>query len=98
VEDYAYVVDVDGAVVRDGEYRFVERGADESHAAASLAFPGGKLECPPGGEGALGRTIERELAAVRWLAPASLAERERVPDDLRRGVERIERVRGSRSA
>jgi 8-oxo-dGTP diphosphatase len=147
MEDYGYVVNVDGAVVRDGEYLFVERGADESHAAGSLAFPGGKLERPPGGEEAIERAVERELAeevgvevgsveyvcsrtfeaddgtpclnvvtlcehvggeahrgapgevaAVRWLTPASLAERDRAPDYLRRDVERVERFRESRTA
>ena len=57
-----YVVNVDGAVERDGGYLFIERAAGEEHAAGSLAFPGGKLEAPPGTDDALAATARRELA------------------------------------
>jgi len=58
----AYVVNVDGAVERDGEYLFIERAASEEHAGGSLAFPGGKLEAPPDTDDALAATARRELA------------------------------------
>ena len=61
MEEYAYVVNVDGVVVRDGEYLFIERGADEDHAAGLLGFPGGKVERPPDGGDALAETARREL-------------------------------------
>ena len=57
----AYVVNVDGVVVRDGEYLFIERGADEDHAGGLLSFPGGKVERPPDGEDAVAATARREL-------------------------------------
>lgn len=44
VSEYGYVVNVDVAVVRNGEYLCIERGADEGHASGALAFPGGKVE------------------------------------------------------
>ncbi len=56
----AYVVNVDGAVVRDRAYLLVERG-DESHAAGALAFPGGTVEQAPGGEDTVEATVRREL-------------------------------------
>lgn len=39
-----YVVNVDGAVVRDGRYLLVERAASEDHAAGTLGLPGGTVE------------------------------------------------------
>lgn len=57
-----YVVNVDGAVERDGEYLFIERAANEDHASGLLAFPGGKLEAPPGSDDAIAATARRELA------------------------------------
>lgn len=62
MEEYAYVVNVEGAVVRDGEYLLVERAAGEDHAAGSLAFPGGKVEAPPGSDAPIEATATRELA------------------------------------
>jgi 8-oxo-dGTP diphosphatase len=40
----SYVVNVDGAVVRDGRYLLVERAASEDHAAGTLGLPGGTVE------------------------------------------------------
>lgn len=62
IEEYGYVVNVDGAVVRDGEYLLIERGDDEDHAAGMLAFPGGKVEQLPGGDEPIRETARRELA------------------------------------
>lgn len=61
MQENSYVVNVDGAVVRDGEYLLIERGADEEHAAGILGFPGGKVEQPPGGERTIRETARREL-------------------------------------
>ncbi|AGB14689.1 ADP-ribose pyrophosphatase [Halovivax ruber XH-70] len=61
MDEYGYVVNVDGAVVREDEYLLIERGADEEHAAGELAFPGGKLETPPGTDDAIAKTARREL-------------------------------------
>lgn len=62
MEEYAYVVNVDGAVVRDGEYLLVERSEEEDHAAGLLGFPGGKVEVSPGEANAIERTAAREVA------------------------------------
>lgn len=59
--DHAHVVNVDGAVVRDGEYLLIERPATKAHAAGQLAFPGGKLEPPPDGDGSVEAAVAREL-------------------------------------
>ncbi|MEZ3116314.1 NUDIX hydrolase [Halobaculum sp. MBLA0147] len=61
MDEYGYVVNVDGAVYRDGEYLLIERAADEAHAAGVLGLPGGKLEAPPGERDALDATVRREL-------------------------------------
>ena len=57
----SYVVNVEAAVVRDGEYLLVERAAGEEHAAGLLAFPGGTVERSPDGD-AIAATARRELA------------------------------------
>lgn len=62
MQEFGYVVNVDAAVVRDGEYLCIERSADEEHAAGQLAFPGGKLETPLGTADAIERTARREIA------------------------------------
>ncbi|MFC7202185.1 NUDIX domain-containing protein [Haloferax namakaokahaiae] len=61
MDEYAYIVNVDGAVVRDDEYLLIERGADEEHAPGMLAFPGGKVETSPGETYSFEVTARREL-------------------------------------
>jgi len=61
MDEYAYVVNVEGAVVRDDEYLLVERAADEDHAAGLLGFPGGKVEQAPGGDDTFEAAAAREL-------------------------------------
>lgn len=61
MDDYAYVVNVDGVVVRDGEYLLIERGEDEEHAAGMLAFPGGKMERESGRDDPIEATAAREV-------------------------------------
>ncbi|ELZ25689.1 mutT/NUDIX family protein [Halosimplex carlsbadense 2-9-1] len=66
MDEYAHVVNVDGAVARardDGstEYLLVERSAEEDHAAGLLGLPGGKLEPEPGIDHAVEATVRREI-------------------------------------
>jgi len=61
-DEHAYVANVDGAVVRDGEYLLIERAEDEPHAGGTLAFPGGKVEQPAGGGDPIEETARGELA------------------------------------
>lgn len=61
MEAHAYVVNVDGAVVRDDEYLLIERAADEEHASGLLGFPGGTVEQTPGGDDTIEETAAREL-------------------------------------
>ncbi|WP_254839513.1 NUDIX domain-containing protein [Natronomonas marina] len=61
MDEYTYVVNVEGAVVRDGAYLLVERAADEEHAAGLLGFPGGKVETDPGVDAPIEATARREL-------------------------------------
>jgi 8-oxo-dGTP diphosphatase len=61
LEEYGYVVNVDGVVVKDDEYLFIERGENEDHAAGLLSFPGGKVEQSPGGTETIEKTAAREL-------------------------------------
>jgi len=62
MQDYAQVVNVEGAVVRDGEYLLVERATDAAHAGGLLAFPGGKVEPAPDGDASIEATARRELS------------------------------------
>jgi len=61
MDEYALVVNVDVAVVRDGDYLVVERGSEEDHAAGALAFPGGKVEPDAPGD-AVRETARREVS------------------------------------
>lgn len=56
-----YVVNVEGAVVEDGEFLLIERAASEDHAAGTLGFPGGKIEVAPGHSAPIESTARREL-------------------------------------
>ena len=62
MDEYTYIVNVDGVVVRDDAYLLIERGANENHASGLLAFPGGKVEQQPGNENAIETTVRRELS------------------------------------
>ena len=71
--DHGFVVNVEGAVVRDGEYLFIERGADEEHAAGLLGFPGGKVERTGDRDDALEAALRREIEEEVGLSPAEVA-------------------------
>ncbi|MFC4406505.1 NUDIX domain-containing protein [Haloarchaeobius iranensis] len=56
-----YVVNVEAAIYRDGEYLLVERAAGEEHASGQLALVGGKVEGTTHDTGAFKRTVHREV-------------------------------------
>ena len=39
----SFVVNVEGAIEKDGRYLMIVRGADVAHAPGALSFPGGKV-------------------------------------------------------
>lgn len=55
-----YLVNVETAVFRAGQYLLVERADDEEHAAGALAMVGGTVESTDVDD-ALERTLDREL-------------------------------------
>ena len=57
-----YVVNVEVAIVRDGRYLLIVRGAAETHAPGTLSLPGGKVECTGQIEDVLEATAQREAA------------------------------------
>jgi 8-oxo-dGTP diphosphatase len=59
--DHRYIVNVEGAVVKDGRYLMIIRGEGEEHAAGVLAFPGGKVEDDKIASRVLEETARREL-------------------------------------
>ena len=59
--DHRYIVNVEGAVVKDERYLMIIRGEGEEHAAGVLAFPGGKVEDDEMASGVLEETARREL-------------------------------------
>ncbi|MFH5801113.1 NUDIX hydrolase [Haladaptatus sp. CMAA 1911] len=61
MEEYSYVVNVDGVVIQNDKYLLIERGSNEAHASGLLTFPGGKVEQQPGGEDTIETTATREL-------------------------------------
>ena len=56
-----YVVNVQAAVVRDGEFLLVRRAENEDHAPGTLALVGGTVEGLTEAADALERTVRREV-------------------------------------
>jgi 8-oxo-dGTP pyrophosphatase MutT (NUDIX family) len=56
-----YIVNVEGAVVKDGQYLMVVRGEQE-FAPGGLNFPGGKVEGVSSLDDVLEETLRREIA------------------------------------
>lgn len=56
-----YIVNVEGAVVKDGQYLMVAR-AEEEYAPGGLNFPGGKVEEAGSADDVLEETLRREIA------------------------------------
>lgn len=56
-----YIVNVEGAVVREGRYLLVTRGAGEDHAAGLLSLVGGKVENASAVPNILELTLCREI-------------------------------------
>ena len=73
MDDYGFVVNVEGAIVRDEEYLFIERDAAEDHAAGLLGFPGGKVERAGGRDDPLEDALKREIEEEVGLSPDGMA-------------------------
>lgn len=56
-----YIVNVEGAIVKDGRYLMVVRGEQE-YAPGGLCLPGGKVEGVGSADHALEQTLRREIA------------------------------------
>jgi len=56
-----YIVNVEGAIVKDGCYLMVVRGEQE-YAPGGLSFPGGKVEGAGSADDVLEDTLRREIA------------------------------------
>jgi 8-oxo-dGTP diphosphatase len=55
------IVNVEGAIVKDGQYLMIVRGEDE-YAPGGLNFPGGKVERAGNTDDILEETLRREIA------------------------------------
>ncbi len=56
-----YIVNVEGAIYRDGRYLMIVRGAGESHAGGTLSFVGGKVDETRNVENVLEDELRREI-------------------------------------
>ena len=56
-----YIVNVEGAIAKDGHFLMVVRGKEE-FAPGGLNFPGGKVEGVEGADDVLEETLRREIA------------------------------------
>jgi 8-oxo-dGTP pyrophosphatase MutT (NUDIX family) len=56
-----FVVNVEGAIEKDGRYLMIVRGPNVAHAPGALSFPGGKVEPDDGPADALESTLRREI-------------------------------------
>jgi 8-oxo-dGTP diphosphatase len=55
-----YIVNVEGAIVKDGRYLMIVRG-EEEYAPGGLNFPGGKVEGAGNADDVLEETLRREI-------------------------------------
>ena len=56
-----YIVNVEGAIFKDGQYLMIVRG-EEEYAPGGLNLPGGKVEGGSNGDDVLEETLRREIA------------------------------------
>jgi len=56
-----YIVNVEGAIFKDGQYLMIVRG-EEEYAPGGLNFPGGKVEGAGSTDDILEETLRREIA------------------------------------
>jgi ADP-ribose pyrophosphatase YjhB (NUDIX family) len=56
-----YIVNVEGALVKNGHYLMIVRGPEE-YAPGGLTLPGGKVEGSAGADDILEETLRREIA------------------------------------
>lgn len=56
-----FIVNVEGAIYRDGKWLLVKRSEKEEHAAGMLALVGGKCEIEGNSKDILERTLQREV-------------------------------------
>jgi 8-oxo-dGTP diphosphatase len=59
--EHGYIVNVEGAIFKDGRYLLVIRGAGETHAAGMLSLVGGKVENAGISADILESTVRREI-------------------------------------
>ena len=57
-----FIVNVEGAIRKDGRWLLIRRGAAEEHAAGTLALVGGKVETQGAESSILESTLRREIA------------------------------------
>ena len=55
------LINVEGAIERNGQYLMIIRGPEVSHAPGALSFPGGRVELTDAPDNALESTLRREL-------------------------------------
>jgi 8-oxo-dGTP pyrophosphatase MutT (NUDIX family) len=68
-----YIVNVEGAILRDGRYLMVVRGKGEAHASGVLAFVGGKVEETDPAVDVLEDTLRREIAEEVGVTVSEMA-------------------------
>lgn len=56
-----FIVNVEGAIYRDGNWLLIERSKKEEHAGGTLSLVGGKVEKEGDSTDILERTLEREI-------------------------------------
>ncbi|GAB4514986.1 MAG: hypothetical protein OHK0046_17840 [Anaerolineae bacterium] len=61
MEAIKYIVNVEGAIVREDHYLMIVRGQGETHAGGTLSFVGGKVETTEHASDVLEETLRREI-------------------------------------
>jgi ADP-ribose pyrophosphatase YjhB (NUDIX family) len=61
MNDSLYIVNIEGAIVRDGRYLMIVRGPEETYAVGDLSLVGGKVEGLDETADILEETLRREI-------------------------------------
>jgi len=61
METNKFIVNVEGCIIHGNKILMILRGANESHAPSTIAFPGGQMDIKDSDIGTLEDTLKREI-------------------------------------
>ncbi len=74
-DEQMFIINVEGAIRKDGKWIIVERSMKEDHAGGGLALVGGKVEAENNTPNILEKTVKREIAEEIGITKIALLNR-----------------------